>query len=152
MPDVRRLERPIFVKILRTVFWIAAWPFLFVGGTLFAYLRPVVTWLFSERLRFSIAEGDLFEVSTPFRPFVLTHWNAPFTGGFRCTLPSGVQLRAATVAAKGSRGCRFVPQDPPAFFARFVPQEERTDQKFAGISLPLSSREIRRHLRRAQAA
>ena len=88
------------MRTLRLVFSILAWPFLLVGGTLFAYLWPLVTWLFSERLRFSISEGDLFEVSLPLRVFVLTHWRAPYTGGFKCTLPVGVHLRAVTAAPK----------------------------------------------------
>jgi hypothetical protein len=136
------------MKNLRTVLWILAWPFLLVGGTLFAYLWPLLAWLFSERLRFSISEGDLFEVSMPFRASVLTHWNAPYTGGFKCTLPAGFHLRAATAAPKGSLGCRFVPEEASAFLTRFAPQDERTNPEFAGVSVPLSSRRIRRHLHR----
>jgi len=140
------------MRTLRLVFSILAWPFLLVGGTLFAYLWPLVTWLFSERLRFSISEGDLFEVSLPLRVFVLTHWRAPYTGGFKCTLPVGVHLRAVTAAPKGSRGCRFVPSEPSEFLIHFVPQEERTSPKFSGVSVPLSTRKIRRHLQRWGAA
>jgi hypothetical protein len=140
------------MKTLRLVLSVLAWPFVLVGGTLFLYLWPLVAWLFLDRLRFSISKGDLFEVSMPLRTTVLTHWNAPYTGGFKCTLPVGVHLRAAAAAPKGSRGCRFVPEESSAFLSRFVPQEKRTNLKFAGVSLPLSSREIRRHLHRTQAA
>ena len=140
------------MKTLRIVFSILAWPFLLVAGTLFAYLWPPATWLFSERLRFSIYEGDLFEVTQPLRALVHTHWNAPYMGGFKCTLPVGVQLRAVTTASEGSRSCWFVPADSAEFLTRFVPQGERTDVRFSGVSLSLSTRKIRRHLRRGQAA
>ncbi|TFH43307.1 MAG: hypothetical protein E4H01_12215 [Lysobacterales bacterium] len=139
------------MKTLRLVLSILAWPFLLVGGTLLAYLWPLVIWLFSERLRFSISEGDLFEVSSPLRVFILTHWEAPYTGGFKCKLPVGVYLRAVTTAPKGSRGCRFVPAEPSEFLTQFVPQKERTSPQFSGVSLPLSTRAIRRHLQRGQA-
>ena len=140
------------MKTVRVILSVFAWPFVLVGGTLFAYLWPVGSWLFSARLRFSIDEGDLFEVSQPFRTLILTHWNAPYTGGFKCTLPVGIRLRAAMAAPKGSRGCRFIPAEPSEFLVRFVPQDKQANPKFAGVSIPLSTNKIRVHLHREQAA
>jgi hypothetical protein len=78
---------------------------------------------------------------------VLTHWLAPYTDGFCCELPEGFKLRATEDVRRGCRGCTFVPSDIPAFERDLVPPEVASHEKFAGVSIPLSAREIRRHLR-----
>ena len=129
---------------------VLVWPLRLISVNLYAYLIAPIAWLLSERLGCEISEGAVFRVSVPLKAHVLTHWRTPYTGGFNCTVPVGVRLRAGSSAPAASRGCTFVPHEV-ADLQRFVPAEERFSAKFSGVSLPLSSTKIRRHLCRLQA-
>jgi hypothetical protein len=114
-------------------------------------VATAVRWLpslFGPRLGQEIAEGDLFEVTGSFDTTVLTHWSAPYTGGFKATIPAGVRLKAVTRGSAREWSCTFVPADRADFERRFVPATDVVAVTYAGVSLPLSAGQIRGRLRR----
>lgn len=131
---------------MRQLLRVLAWPFALVYMNLYIWVVSWSRYVFTPRLTVNIESDAIFEVVVPLETTVLTHWQAAFTDGFRCTLPTGVRLRAYGGAASGARSCVFVPEDVHQFTARFVPPEVSVAQKFAGVSLPLSPRQIQEHL------
>ena len=136
----------------RWLFWLS-FPFLFLGANLYLYGRGFFTLMFAKRIKKTIEEGDVLLVHTPLDVFVLTHWKAPYTDGFRSRLPEGARLLATHDAGPGSRGVRCVPEDLEWFSETVVPEEIRFADKFAGCSIDLGRRELESctHLKVAKA-
>ncbi len=130
------------MRWLRFVLSVLLWPFMLVGLNLYAWLIAPLVSMLAPGLRSAIEEGDLFEVSVPLEVTVLTHWQAPLTGGFKSKLAAGVRLRASTAAPAGSRSCTFVPHRQEDFQSLLVPAEDVASPKFSGVSIPLTSRRI----------
>jgi hypothetical protein len=126
---------------------ILAWPFLVVGANLWLWGLGLSHLLFSGRMKQDIAAGSVAEVVAPLSTMVLTHWSAPYTDGVRCDLPVGLRLEASAGARRGARSCTFVPAEVAAFEEDFIPNNVSSHEKYGGVSIPLSARRIRKHLR-----
>jgi hypothetical protein len=76
----------------------------------------------------------------------LTHWNAPYTGGFRCNVPEGTALIVRHVGPF-SLSITCQPEDYESFEEKFVPQNDRRSPKYAGYSLVFWGWELGKKLR-----
>jgi hypothetical protein len=95
-----------------------------------------------------VREGDRFVTTrdTPVRG--VTHWRAPFTGGFSATLPEGTVLVADIDGVEGAEAFCCRPERYEAVEAELVPEEERLAGKYDGYSLVLLYSDVGVLLRR----
>lgn len=128
-------------SVRRWLFWLS-FPFLLVGANFYVYGRGLFTWLFGRRIRTRIEEGDVLVVHRPLDVFVLTHWKAPYTDGFRSRLPEGVRLPATHDAGPLSLVVRCVPENLEWFTETIVPEEIRSAEKYSGCSIDLGRRKL----------
>ena len=95
-----------------------------------------------------IKKGDRFEAISDFKTGGMTHWRAPFTGGFKCVVPKGTILVADYDSVRLSTGFGVVPEKYSELEEILVSKEDRTAQKYAGYSLVLSYHLIGKRLRK----
>ena len=55
----------------------------------------------------------------------VTHWRAPFTGGFEATIPEGTVLVAPSDAVEGAEGFYCTPELYEEMEIALVPEEDR---------------------------
>lgn len=96
----------------------------------------------------SVKQGDRFEVLQDLDVSGLTHWRAPFTGDFRCTLRSGTILIADIDPIADAPGFHCVPQDYRKLQRKLVPWRERWRPFYAGYSFVFLKSDIGVTLRR----
>jgi hypothetical protein len=84
----------------------------------------------------------VFVVAEPVKAMGLTHWRAPFTGGFECTIPVGTTLVAVHDQADGAEGLAFRPEGYEEMERLLVPEEDRAAEKYDGYSLVVLLAEI----------
>lgn len=65
----------------------------------------------------------------------LTHWNAPYTGGFNCIVPEGTVVIATRDVGPFSLRVKCLPEYYKSFGEQFVPEQDRRSPKYAGYSL-----------------
>jgi len=63
------------------------------------------------------------------------HWGAPLTTGFECIIPKGTILIASTDCRSSTLAISCIPEDSAEFEKQFVPESDRTADKYAGYSL-----------------
>ena len=95
-----------------------------------------------------VKKGDRFEALMDFKTGGMTHWNAPFTDGFKCTVPKGTILVAAHDSARLSSGFLARPEKYAEMEEKLVPTDDRNLPKYAGYSLSFPYRFIGRHLKK----
>ena len=93
-----------------------------------------------------IRKGTRFLVLHDFELTALVSWRAPMTSGLRCTIPNGAILVAFGDSLPILGGVTCIPENPDAFQRDHVPEEIRTDPRFAGISFVVTDEEIKAHL------
>ena len=95
-----------------------------------------------------VKKGDRFEAMADFKTHGMTHWKAPFTGGFQCVVPKGTILVADYDSPKLSTGFGVTPENYAELEIRLVPEEDRSAQKYNGYSLSLRYGLIGKKLRK----
>ncbi len=97
-----------------------------------------------------VRKGDKFMVTEDLQLDALTHYLAPFTDGFKCTIPKGTLIKAASDSDKFTLGFSAVPIDYKQFEMNFVPKDQREGPKYDGYSLVVMYNEIDKHLTRVK--
>jgi len=90
--------------------------------------------------------GSRFVVKTPLSIRGLTHWRAPFTGGFECTVAPGTVVVVAHEPTPGATAVGVRPEAYAELEPQLVPQEDRTSEKYDGYSLVIPLEEFGRSL------
>ncbi len=93
-----------------------------------------------------VKRGRRFVAMHDFPAQGLTHWNAPFTGGFNCVVPKGTVFVVDYDSQPGATAFGCVPENAKDFELRFVPEAERTNPKYGGYSLVFFFSVIGEHL------
>jgi hypothetical protein len=81
-----------------------------------------------------INKGERFFATEDISTHGATHWNAPGTFGFDCTIPKGTILIAYCDSARISSGFSCIPENKEKFEINFVPEVDRTNPKYNGYS------------------
>lgn len=84
-----------------------------------------------------LREGQEFRALREVDVNVLTHWDAPFTGGGKGLLPAGSIVRVAYDPPETAAAVGCGVQDSAALESRFVTEIDRTHPKYAGYSLSI---------------
>lgn len=95
-----------------------------------------------------VKKGDRFLVTEDIPTQALTHWKAPATFGFACTIPKGTILIAYHESARISAGFGCVPENAKEFEKNFVPESNRNDPKYNGYSFVMRYTEIGKRLKK----
>jgi hypothetical protein len=93
-----------------------------------------------------VRKGDAIRCRQDIRTHGLTHWRAPFTGSFECTIPAGTVLMVDVDPAPGATGFYCLPKDYEAFEKEHVPEEDRKTGKYAGYSFVLALADLGKRL------
>ncbi len=89
-----------------------------------------------------VQEGDVLVTCEPVPAIGVTHWRAPFTGGFECVIPAGTALVAAHDRVEGAEGVSFRPLLYEEMEGILVPEEDRLAEKYDGYSLVILQTDI----------
>ncbi len=95
-----------------------------------------------------IKKGERFVTTEDISIHGATHWNAPATFGFDCTIPKGTILVAHCDSARISAGFGCIPEYEKEFENKFVPEVDRTDPKYNGYSFVIPYSAIGKRLRK----
>lgn len=90
----------------------------------------------------NIRKGDRFLALSEIPAMGLTHWGAPFTGGFECKIPKGTILVAVHDSVLISTGFGVEPENYEELEKQLVPDEDRTAEKYGGYSFVIKYGEI----------
>ena len=143
-----KLLLKIFVGILLAPF--VLWIFANIGLNIwFQGMRMWNYWTVPESLY--VEEGDRFVVVEAFEIGGLTHYNAPFTGGFDAQVPAGTVLRAFGDSVPGASAFGCVPENTEEFEQQFVPADDRLSPKYDAYSLVVPLKEIGKRIQRLEA-
>ena len=83
----------------------------------------------------------------------LTHWRAPFTGGGESTLPKGTQVRVKIPDwIREPIGVYADPIDVPRIERLLVSEDDRTNAKYGGFSLSISTADLNKQFRLVKGA
>jgi len=125
-------------------FW---WPFrllwvnMVMWSSFFRSLRPHP----------DITKGDRFIVLRDIELNGLLHYRAPYTGGFRCTIPKDTVLIATADSQRISMGFGCIPEGEREFAKQHVPEEDRNQPNYAGYSFVLRYGDIGRKIEKVPA-
>jgi len=90
----------------------------------------------------TIRDGEVFVAREAVETTGLTHWRAPFTGGFECTIPAGTVLIASHDQVEGAPGVGFRPSAYEEMERLLVPDADRTAEKYDSYTLVVLLTEI----------
>ncbi len=76
-------------------------------------------------------------------------WRAPFTGGFRCTIPAGTVLTVESDPLPRATAVYCIPDDYAGVERVVVPEEDRRSEKYTGYALVILLDDFPRGLRLA---
>lgn len=93
-----------------------------------------------------ISKGARFQVIEDVETDGLVHWSAPFTSGFHCVIPKGTVLVTFRDSESAS-ALGLVPENYKEFEQKFVPESDRTADKYAGYSFVFTRSEACERLR-----
>lgn len=86
---------------------------------------------------------DVFEVIAPMRTTYLVQYDAPITTSGECELPVGMRLRIDNeVGVAQPLAVTATPIESPQFLEAIVPADVRSQPKFAGVRLSVSTRDL----------
>lgn len=128
---------PKIYKILR-------WPFLFIWGNLYSFSIFICS-LFPHP---QVKKGDKFLVSEDIGATGLIHYKAPFTDGFKCTIPKGTILVAFSDSERISLGFGCIPENKEKFERKHIPENQRNDDRYTGYSFVFTYKEIGKRLKK----
>lgn len=81
-----------------------------------------------------------------FETNVLTYWQAPATFGFKCIIPKGFLLKVKEDSSHFSYYFECFPENVEEFEQKLLPEDIRTDPKFAGYRIFLKFRDLGKNL------
>jgi hypothetical protein len=84
-----------------------------------------------------ILAGQHYRATKPVDVIALTHWSAPFTGGYDVVLPAGEVFEIIHDPVPGATavGCR--PLRYADLEVSFIPPDDRNARKYGGYSLTI---------------
>ena len=82
-----------------------------------------------------VRKGQRWEVVREIRVHGLTHWRAPFTGGFDCTLDHGAVLIVNHDPLPKKIAVACTPENYKGLEIVIVPENDREKPKYDGYSL-----------------
>jgi hypothetical protein len=89
-----------------------------------------------------IAKGERFQVGKDVKRTALVYFDAPFTGGFKCTLAVGTILVVAQDSHADNNAVLLVPETKESFERLYLTEEERDDPKYLGFAFSFKKSEI----------
>jgi hypothetical protein len=95
-----------------------------------------------------VRKGTRLKVVARGEVSLLTHWQAPFTDGFKIVPEIGTVLVAESDQREGFPGFSCLPEDYASFEAAHIPLETRNRAKYDGFSLVVQASDIGRSLER----
>jgi hypothetical protein len=98
-------------------------------------------------------DGEVYETLEDTRIKFLTHWRAPFTGGGEGTLPKGTEVRVKIPDwIREPIGVYADPIDVPRIERLLVSEDDRTNAKYGGFSLSISTADLNKQFRLVKGA
>jgi hypothetical protein len=85
----------------------------------------------------NVREGQLWRSLCEIDAIALTHWFAPFTGGFECRIPADTVLVVLDDPPPHATGVGCRPVNYEELEAVLVPEEDRTAPKYGGYSISI---------------
>ena len=122
---------------------IILWPFKFIFLNLILLLNLPLALLPHENVK----KGDRFLVLKDIKTNGLIHYDAPFTGGFRCIIPRGTTLIALSDSEKISLGFACIPANKEEFESKYILESDK-GEKYAGFSFVLKYTEIGKRIKK----
>jgi hypothetical protein len=95
-----------------------------------------------------IYKGDKFIALTDFEITGLTHWSAPYTGGFKCVIPKGTILIVFHDPVPGAIGFGVIPENKGEFELKHVPESDRKAGNYSGYSFIFFEKDIGTKIRK----
>jgi hypothetical protein len=92
-----------------------------------------------------VREGQRYRALRDLEVAALTHWRAPFTGGFEVTLPAGEIFIIANDPPASATAVYCTPERYEELHSVFIPEEDRNAETYAGYSLVIDLGVIRQH-------
>ena len=92
-----------------------------------------------------VREGQRYRALRDLQVGALTHWRAPFTGGFEVTLPAGEVFVIANDPPASATAAYCTPERYEELHGLFIPAEDRNAETYAGYSLVIDLDVIRQH-------
>ena|SRR5260370_12809842 len=89
-----------------------------------------------------IAKGERFRVVKSVKRTALVYFDAPFTGGFKCTLAVGTVLVVAQDSGPENNTVLLVPENRESFEHVHLSEKERSDSKYLGFALSFKKSEV----------
>lgn len=89
-----------------------------------------------------VKRGDRFEVLQDHKTSALTSWFKPYSGDFPCVIPKGTVLIAGNDQLEGVPGFLVVAEDYREMEEKLVPNEIRSQEKYAGFHFSFVSDDI----------
>jgi len=98
-------------------------------------------------------DGEVYEALEDTPTKFLTHWRAPFTGGGEGTLPKGTRVRVKIPDwIREPIGVYAEPLDSPQIERLLVSEDDRSNVKYGGFSLSISTADLNKRFRLVQHA
>lgn len=79
-----------------------------------------------------IRKGDRFRIKKAFTTHVLTMWKAPFTDGFECELPEGLEFLIDHDPLPKAKGVAALPDPYRDWEKKLVSQTDLCNEKYNG--------------------
>ena len=93
-----------------------------------------------------VHEGQRYRVLRDLEVGALTHWRAPFTGGHEVVLPAGEIIMILNNPPATATAVYCKPERYDDLHEQFIPEEDRTAEKYSGYSLVIDLGVIRRDM------
>ena len=89
-----------------------------------------------------VNKGAKFITTRDLEKICLTHWRAPFTGGFECTIPAGTILISFYDQVEHPATLGLIPENYEEFERSYVSETYRFDPKYQGYSFVFTTNDI----------
>jgi len=97
-----------------------------------------------------VTVGQRYRTTAQIPVLAMTHWSAPFTGGYEVRLPAGEEFEVLNDPPEGATGVYCRPARYEDLEAVFIPAEDRDAEKYEGYSLVISLVDIATNTDRAE--
>ncbi|HVK80114.1 MAG TPA: hypothetical protein VM915_05825 [Verrucomicrobiae bacterium] len=95
-------------------------------------------------------EGERYIVRSPFEAIVMTHWEAPYTGGAPKRIPAGVSFVIDYDPPDMASAIGVRPEDSARWEPHLVDAAERSAAKYAGYSISIPFTLLAMHCERVR--
>jgi hypothetical protein len=93
-------------------------------------------------------QGERYVVRAPFEAIVMTHWQAPFTGGAPRVIPAGIAFTLDYDLPPMASAIGVTPEEPARWEAALVDEDDRRHEKYGGYSISVPFDLLARHCER----